>query len=122
MEPKQPTTSTGLDPNIAALLCYAGWWVSGIVFLIIEENDRFIRFHAFQSIIVFGAATIALLVFGWMPVIGEWLRWVIALIAIAVWVALMAKAYQGAKYKLWGAGDLAERWAGSTPPSPPPPA
>jgi len=120
MEPKKPTTSTGLDPNVAALLCYAGWWVSGIVFLIIEENDRFIRFHAFQSIIVFGVATIALLVFGWLPFVNLFMVPIIALVAIAIWIALMVKAYQGAKYKLWGAGDLAERWAERTPPSTPP--
>ncbi len=121
MEPKKPTTSTGLDQNVAALLCYAGWWVSGIVFLIVEDSDRSIRFHAFQSIIVFGAATFALLVFGWIPFVNLFMVPIVALIAIAIWIALMVKAYQGAKYKLWVAGDIAERWVGSPPAAPPSP-
>ncbi|MFC1909399.1 DUF4870 domain-containing protein [Chloroflexota bacterium] len=45
-------TSTGLPENVAGLLCYVLWWVSGIVFLIIESENKWIRFHAFQSIIV----------------------------------------------------------------------
>ncbi|MBI2851626.1 MAG: hypothetical protein HYX84_00770 [Chloroflexi bacterium] len=52
---QQKKTSTGLDENIAGLLCYVGWWVSGVVFMIIEPDNRFIRFHAIQSIIVFRA-------------------------------------------------------------------
>ena len=96
MESKPPTTSTGLEPNVAALLCYAGWWVSGIVFLILEEDNGAIRFHSRQSIIVFGAATIALLVFGWIPFVNLFMVPIVALIAIAIWIALMVKAYQGA--------------------------
>ncbi len=121
--PRKPATSTGLEENVAALLCYVGWWVSGIVFLIIENDNKTIRFHAFQSIIVFGAATILLLVFGWIPFVNIFMVPIIALIAVAVWIALMVKAGQGGRYKLWVAGDQAERWAGSTdkPPSPPAP-
>jgi uncharacterized membrane protein len=56
MEPKK--TATGLDENIAGLLCYVGWWVSGIIFLILEPKNRFVRFHALQSSIVFGIITV----------------------------------------------------------------
>ena len=48
-------TSTGLDENVAGLLCYVLGWVSGLVFILIEQENNFVRFHAMQSIIVFGA-------------------------------------------------------------------
>ena len=109
---------------IAALLCYVGWWVSGIVFLLLEEDNDSTRFHSRQSIIVFGAATVLLLIFGWMPILHLFMPWIITLIAVALWIVLMVKGYQGVRYKLWIAGDLAEHWAGaprSQPPSPPAP-
>ena len=48
------TTVSGLDPNVAAALAYAVGWVSGVVLLVFEPN-KFVRFHALQSTIVFGA-------------------------------------------------------------------
>lgn len=63
-------TSTGLDENLAGLLCYVGWWVSAIVFLIIEPENRFVRFHAIQSLVVFGIFTIAWAILGNLPYVG----------------------------------------------------
>ena len=101
-------TSTGLDENIAGLLCYVGWWVSGLIFVLIEQENKFVRFHAMQSIIVFGITSIAIAILSWIPVIG----WIIPLLGLVFWIVLMVKAYQGTKYKLPWAGNLAEKWAG----------
>lgn len=62
---KTPTTSTGLAANVAGLLSYAGWWMTGIIFLVLEQKNDWVRFHAAQSIVVFGAVTIAQAVLGW---------------------------------------------------------
>jgi len=51
-------TSTGLQENIAGLLCYVLGWVTGIIFLFIEKENKFVRFHAVQSIVVFGVLSI----------------------------------------------------------------
>jgi uncharacterized membrane protein len=120
METKK--TSTGLQENVAGLLCYVGWWVSGVIFLLLEQDNKLIRFHAIQSIIVFGAVSLALMVFGFMPFIGQFVSVVIWLLGVALWIVLMIKAYQGAKFKLPIAGDLAEKWAESKPAPPQPPA
>ena len=101
-------TSTGLDENIAGLLCYVLGWVSGIVFLLIEQDNKFVRFHATQSIIVFGILTVAGIILGFVPFIG----WLVPAISFILWVVLMVKAYQGTRYKIPWAGNLAERWAG----------
>jgi uncharacterized membrane protein len=44
----QSTRGTGLQPNIAGLLCYLLGWITGIIFLIIEKEDKFVKFHAYN--------------------------------------------------------------------------
>ena len=105
-------SSTGLDENIAGLLCYVLGWVSGLVFVLLEQKSKFVRFHAVQSIYVFGALTIAAIVLGWIPLIGPVFSWLISVLGFILWIVLMIKAYQGVKYKLPWSGKLAEKRAG----------
>ena len=102
-------TSTGLQPNVAGLLCYLVGWVTGIIFLILEKDNQFVRFHAIQSIIVFGAATVIDIVFRFIPVIGWVIAWIVGVIAFILWIVLMVKAYQGQRYKVPIAGNIAEQ-------------
>jgi uncharacterized membrane protein len=102
-------TSTGLDENIAGLLCYVLGWISGLVFFLIEKENKFVRFHALQSIIVFGVLFIAGFILGYIPFIGWVFKWLISVLALVLWIILMIKAYQGEKFKLPWAGDLAEK-------------
>ena len=102
-------TSTGLQANVAGLLCYVLGWITGLVFILIEKESKFVRFHAIQSIYVFGALTIAGIVFSWIPIIGFVLGWLISVLGFVLWIVLMFKAYQGNMYKLPWAGNLAEK-------------
>ena len=106
-------TSTGLTENVAGLLCYVLGWVSGIVFILIERENKFVRFHAIPSIIVFGVLNVAGIVLGWIlgwiPVLGSFVSAVIAILAFILWIVLMVKAYRGIKYKIPWAGDFADR-------------
>ena len=108
---KQPEgkTSTGLQQNVAGLLCYVLGWITGIVFLLLEKDNQFVRFHAIQSIIVFGAVTIADIILNFIPVIGWVLAWIIGVVALILWIILMVKAYKGQMYKLPVAGNIAEQ-------------
>ena len=105
-------TSTGLKENVAGLLCYVLTWVTGIVFLIIEPENKTIRFHAIQSIVVFGSLTVISMIFSWIPWIGWIIGGIIGITGFILWIVLMVKAYQGEKYKIPIAGDMAEKWAG----------
>jgi uncharacterized membrane protein len=102
-------TVSGLDPNVAAALAYAVGWVSGIVLLVFEPN-KFVRFHALQSTIVFGALSLAWMIAlslgppGWILAI-----FVIPPVSAALWLLLMYKAYQGERFKIAVAGDMAEQ-------------
>lgn len=105
-------TSTGLNENVAGLLCYVCWWLTGIIFLIIEKENKTVRFHAAQAIITFGALCIAAIIIGWIPFIGWIIGGIIWVIAVVLWIVLMIKAYQGAKFKVPVAGNFAEKWVG----------
>ena len=111
-------TSTGLTENVAGLLCYVLGWVSGLVFILIENENKFVRFHAVQSIVTFGSITvvsIALSIVGLIPYLGvvfDIANWILRLLAFVLWIVLMVKAIQGTKYKLPWAGEFAEKRSG----------
>jgi uncharacterized membrane protein len=109
MSDQQPKQSTGLQPNVAGLLCYLGWWVTGIIFLIIEKEDKTVRFHAMQSIVVFGALTLAHIILDWIPFVGWYVfSPILGLITFILWIVLMVRAYQGQVWKVPWAGNFAE--------------
>lgn len=102
-------TSTGLSPNVAGLLCYVAIWVSGIIFLVLEQRNKFVRFHAAQSIVAFGTLTVAGIILGLIPVVGDAFSWIIVIIGVIVWIIMIVKASSGEWYKLPWAGDVAEK-------------
>lgn len=104
-------TASGLQENVAGLLCYVLGWVSGLILYLIETDNKFVRFHAVQSIIVFGFLNIVGIVFGWILYIGVVVSSLVGLLSFALWIVLIIKAYQGSMYKLPVAGDLAEKWS-----------
>jgi uncharacterized membrane protein len=119
-QPQTPQT-TGLQENIAGMLCYAGWWVTGVLFLVLEPNNKNIKFHAWQSILSFGAFFIAALILTIIPYI--WFIGVILWIAgVILWIYLMYSTYQGRKIILPVVGPIAQRWAEKPPGTSPPPA
>jgi uncharacterized membrane protein len=103
------TTSTGLNQNVAGLLCYLIGWITGLIFFLIEKENRFVRFHAMQSMITFGGLTILFMVIAYIPFIGWMLLPFLGLLQLVLWILLMVKAYQGEQFKLPVIGDLAEK-------------
>lgn len=102
-------TSTGIQPNVAGLLCYLLGFVTGIVFLIIEKENKFVRFHAMQSIFVFAGLFILNIILGFIPFIGWLLGVLLSILGLILWILLMYKAYSGEMYKLPVVGDMAEQ-------------
>jgi len=99
---------TGLAKNTAAALCYVLGWVTGLVFLLVEKEDKFVRFHAMQSVVTFGILTVAYFV----PLIGWILSPFIMIVCFVLWLVLIVKAYQGEEFELPVVGKLARRWLG----------
>ena len=93
-----------MDENVAGFLCYLFGFIIGIVFLVIEKESRFVKFHARQSTITFLGLFVIILLFGGIPVIGT----LIFIFSIILWLVLMIKALQGKRYSLPIVGKMAE--------------
>ena len=119
--PMIPVATGGLHENVAGLLCYILGWLTGIIFLLIDKRP-FVRFHAAQSIVVFGFLFILRLLFifgfigsGFYGVFSLW--WlastIVTLITLVAWVVLMVTAYQGKRLEVPVAAGIAKSIAGS---------
>ena len=107
-------TSMGLDESVAGLLCYIGGWITGIVFLVLEKENKFVRFHALQSLLTFLPLSVLAWLLGWIPFIGWALAALVWILTVILWLILMFKAYRGEKYKLPLVGDIAEKEIGTS--------
>jgi uncharacterized membrane protein len=105
-------TVLGISQNLEAVLCYVFGWITGIIFLLLEKENKFVRFHAMQSIVTFLAVLVISMVVGLIPVIGFLATVLIGPLSIILWLYLMYKAYLGEKYKLPWVGDWAEKQVG----------
>ncbi|KAF5420001.1 MAG: putative membrane protein [Candidatus Methanocomedens sp.] len=103
-----PKTSVGLEENIAGLLCYVLGWLTGIVFLVLEKENKFVRIDAIQSLATFLPLSIIAWVIGLIPFIGGVISSLIWILTLILWLILMFKAYKGEMYKLPVVGDFAE--------------
>jgi uncharacterized membrane protein len=102
-------TVSGLDPKVAAALSYALGWITGVLFLLMEPQNRFVRFHAMQSTIVFLALSVACVVLQSIPILGMLIAvFLVIPLSAVLWLILMFKAYQGEHFKLPLAGEMAD--------------
>ena len=111
----------GLQENVAGLLCYVLGFITGIIFLLIDKRP-FVKFHAAQSIVVFGGLFIRRLGLGFMGGMmgGGVVGWgvlgmiglVVGLLGLVLWILLMVKAYQHEMFKVPIAAPIAENIAG----------
>jgi uncharacterized membrane protein len=121
--PSQTPQGTGLAPNIASLLCYICAPITGIIFLLIEKENKDVKFHAWQSL-VFGVAYVVVIslleilafILGMIAsvlgiIVGFFIP-IIMLAAFIVWIVCLVKAYQGERWKIPVIGDFAAKKAG----------
>lgn len=115
----EPQRASGLDPKIGGLLAYLFGWISGLI-VFFTQNDREVRFHAAQSIVVFGGLHVLSIL--WAAVIGRSLQpgfagqtlftlltLIFYGIIAALWGFLCVQGYTRTRFKVPGAGHLAER-------------
>jgi uncharacterized membrane protein len=116
-----PAAGTGLRENIAATLSYVLGWLTGIIFLLIDKRP-FVRFHAAQSIVVFGGLNIIQILlnrafwggsyFGFFG-LRALLSLLVSCLTLICWIVLMIQAYQGRRFEVPGAAGVAKNIAGS---------
>lgn len=114
------SSSTGLDERLASVLCYSVWWVTGGLFLLLERRQRTVRFHAAQSLVLFGAVSALLVVLGAVSALALMLSsqayqlvrvagdllWVGAAV---LWLVLVLRAWQGDVWRVPLVAALADR-------------
>ena len=119
-------SGTGLAPNVAGALSYVLGPITGVLFVLLERNS-YVRFHAFQSILVsvawivfWIAYTIVMGIFSMVPVLGflvAILGFLISLVlglgGLILFIMLIVKAAQGERWKLPYVGNMAESYASS---------
>lgn len=102
-------TSNTLERRLAAVLCYMLWIVSGLIILIVERDDRFVRFHALQSIMYSSVVLLTLIV---LTIVGlSLLTSLLGMAALALWAMLMFRAARGEWWELPLVGAWSERIA-----------
>lgn len=124
--PQQGPMTMNMSQNTAAGLSYILGWITGLIFFLSEKQNRFVRFHAMQSIIFSGAATILGII---MQVLigsltysatglatGLSCLWgLVGLALFVVWIITLVNAFQGKYFKLPVIGDYAEKYANQNP-------
>jgi uncharacterized membrane protein len=123
----QPTSSFGLSPNVAAGIASFFTWLGGLIILLGNPPQQWVRFVAVQSIVLFVSYIVAMiaiavisgmLAVAHLGVISIFLGFVNLLIGIAyfvAWLIATIKAFQGSALRLPFVADIADRWATAAP-------
>jgi len=106
----QPPIASGLDNNTAAALSYVLGFITGLFFFL-TSKDKYVRFHAMQSIAMSIVLIVISYVLGFIPFLGVILSPLVGLASLILWIIMIIKAYKGEKYKLPYIGDFAEKQA-----------
>ena len=93
-------STTGLDQNIAGLLCYLLGWITGLIFFLIEKDNDLVRFHAAQSLVTFGGISVLTIVLPVIPIFGVLLIPLLAALGFVLWLLLMIRAFQEKRFEL----------------------
>lgn len=124
---RHQTSSTGLAPNVAAGFSYLAWWVSGLLFYLVERENRFVKFHAAQALVGLGAlfavgfllfvvALASLFVSAGAFKIFIYLSYAVWMVGIIAWAVCVVRAWKGDEFELPWAGTIARRMSSSLNP------
>jgi len=111
---------TGLDPNLAAALAYLSGPFSGVLILLVERANSYVRFHAWQSIVGLGALAllaVAMLLFSFATLLISpmvftvmyRLSAVLAIFWVLVWGLCLVKAFTGSRWEMPVVGRYAAK-------------
>src|SRR6202167_4094996 len=118
--PAAVPAASQMDEKVAGLLCYVLGWITGLIFYFIDKRPS-VRFHAAQSIVVFGGLHVISIVlamfFGFSLLAGGAAGFsmgyavyaLVNMLGLILWILLMVKAYQGERFRVPIAADISEK-------------
>lgn len=124
--PPLGSSNLGIAPNLGGLLCYVPCCAIGLIFSVVvavaEKQSRFLRFHAFQSLLVHGAGLVVLLavqvlgmilstISGVLGFLVSLLSGLVGLGILGLTIFLMIKAYNNEEWEIPHLGQMARGWA-----------
>ncbi len=113
-----------MDPKVSAGLSYL-ITIVGLIFFFIEKQNRFVRFHALQAVLLVVSSFVLFFVIFFVGIALAFvnsnlgglilgLGYLVITVGLFVgWLIGMINAFQGKYFKLPVIGDLAERWSSS---------
>jgi len=124
--PTPGQTNLGVSPNVGGLLCYVPCCIGlifSVVAAIVEKQSKFVRFHAFQSLLFHAAAVVislgvtilqillAVVHLGVLGLLLTLLRLLVGVGFLGIAIFLMVKANGGEEFELPVIGEMAKKWA-----------
>ena len=111
-------SSTGMEPKIAVLLAYLFSWLGGLIILLIEKENRFVKWNALQALILGIVEVVCILVvsfiLGLIPYIGwfffSWLGWVLAGVCWIFAIIAIVMSFQGKTFRIPGVSSLTDKY------------
>ena len=115
--PPGEKSSLHIDPNLAGALCYLFGCLSGIIFFLLESENKRVRFHALQSVFIFAVLTVVSILSVILAIITDFLPFRLAtsliwLAHVVIWLVMVIKTYQGQTVKIPLLGDFAQEQVG----------
>ena len=97
------------NENLMGAASYLLGFITGVIFLLVEKQSKFVRFHAMQSTILFGGIFVMNIALGFVPILGWLVGLLLSFATFILWIVCMWKAFQGEMYKVPLVGDMAEQ-------------
>jgi len=110
-------SSTGMEPKIAILLAYLFSWLGGLIIMLMEKENKFVKWNATQALIlgiIEAIIGVAIMIFGWIPFVG-WvfaaIAWLASVGALVFAIIAIVQGFQGKSYRIpLGIGALTDKY------------
>jgi len=111
-------SSTGMEPKIAILIAYLFGWIGGLIILLIEKENKFVKWNALQALIL-GIIEVACIlvisvILGLIPFIGWFffsrLGYVAAAVCWVLAIVAIVKGFQGKTFRIPGVSSLTDKY------------
>ena len=111
-------SSTGMDPKIAVLLSYLFSWLGGLIFFVMEKENKFVKWNALQALILgiieVACIVVISLILGWIPYIGWffflWLGYVLAGVCWIFGIIALINGLSGKTFRIPLVCKLADKY------------